>query len=84
MICTELMILTHVGPFFLPVRHNTQPIGGMSACAARGAKRGYYADALIPSQNIFKMSLILSMYQGMLQKRKKAFGKKLGTYSITS
>ena len=27
MICTELMILTHVGPFFLPVRHNTQPIG---------------------------------------------------------
>ena len=27
MICTELMILTHVGPFFLPVRHNTRPIG---------------------------------------------------------
>ena len=38
MICTELMILTHVGPFFLPVRHNTQPIGD-ERCAARGAKR---------------------------------------------
>ena len=61
MICTELMILTHVGPFFLPVRHNTQPIEDERLRGEGSERRGYYADALIPSQNFFNIDLILSM-----------------------
>ena len=75
MICTELMILTHVGPFFLPVRHNTQPIGDERLRGeGRGAKR--ILRRCTDSQSKFLYhKLDFKHEQGMSQMRKKAMVK---------
>ena len=86
MICTELMILTHVGSFFLPVRHNTQPIGGDERLHGEGSEERILRRCPDSQSKFLKICLILACTQGMSQMRRKAFSKKkkLGTFCITS